>query len=338
MSCRKLNDSTTDVLAPYRSRYLDLANSRLGAEAIYCTDDFFAPMERMLNPAEPVFIDDKYDDHGKWMDGWESRRKRTEGHDYCVVKMGLPGRIAVIDIDTRHFTGNFPPRASVEACYSDTPLDDSTAWTEILSEVELSGDSHNIFEIENTANWNHVRLHIYPDGGVARLKLFGQVHKDWSEVAADELVDLAAAVNGGVALACNDEHFGVMGNILMPGKGINMGDGWETRRRREPGNDWVIIRLGHPGVVKQLEVDTAFFKGNYPDGVSIEGCVIADESSMADPGSLDWVPILKRQKLGADAVHTFSDELEAEVRASHLRIQIYPDGGLSRVRVIGHIS
>ncbi len=326
------------MLAPYRSRYLDLANSRLGAEAIYCTDDFFAPMERMLNPTEPVFIEDKYDDHGKWMDGWESRRKRTEGHDHCVVKMGLPGSIAAIDIDTRHFTGNFPPRASVEACYSDTPLDESTAWTEILPEVELNGNSHNIFEIENDANWNHVRLHIYPDGGVARLRLFGQVHRDWSEVAADELVDLAAAVNGGVAVACNDEHFGVMGNILMPGKGINMGDGWETRRRREPGNDWVIVRLGHPGVVKQVEVDTAFFKGNYPDGVSIEGCVVEDDSSMGDPGSIDWTPLLPRQKLAADAVHTFSDELEGDVHASHLRIQIYPDGGLSRVRIFGYIA
>ena len=294
-------------------------------------------MERMLNPEEPVFIPDKYDDHGKWMDGWESRRKRTEGHDYCVVKMGLPGKISIIDIDTHHFTGNFPPRASIEACYSDNPLDESTQWTELLAEVELSGDSHNIFEINSDETWNHVRLHIYPDGGVARLRLFGQVHRDWSEVAADELVDLAAAVNGGVALACNDEHFGVMGNILMPGKGINMGDGWETRRRREPGNDWVIVRLGHLGVTKQIEIDTAFFKGNYPDGVSIEGCNIEDEALLAEPDQLEWRTILPRQKLSADSLHTFLNELDDEVCASHLRIQIYPDGGLSRVRILGYI-
>lgn len=334
-----MNDSTEDKMASYRKRYINLANSRLGAEALFATDDFFAPMERMLQPQEPVFIDDKYDDHGKWMDGWESRRKRTEGHDYCVVKLGLPGKIAAIDIDTSFFTGNFPPRASLEACYSESAPDEHTEWTELLPESELSGDSHNLFDIENELTWNHVRIHIYPDGGIARLRVYGNVYRDWTGVDAGELVDLAAAVNGGIAITCNDEHFGAMGNIIMPGKGINMGDGWETRRRREPGNDWVILKLGHRGVVQKIEIDTAFFKGNYPDRVSIEGCDLGDSpSTNIDSNDADWTEFLPQQKLSADSVHTFEKELLASEAMTHVRIHIYPDGGLSRIRLFGNIK
>lgn len=334
-----MDEDAEKRLDQYRKRYINLANSRLGAQALFATDDFFAPKERMLNPVEPVFIEDKYDDHGKWMDGWESRRKRTAGHDYCVVKLGLAGTCKAVDIDTRHFTGNYPPRASLEACRSATPLADDTEWTELLPESVLNGDSHNLFELDNERTWDHVRLHIYPDGGVARLRVYGSVSRDWSVVDKDELVDLAAVVNGGIALACNDEHFGLMGNIIMPGKGINMGDGWETRRRRMPGNDWVILKLGHEGLPRKIEVDTAFFRGNYPDRVSIDACSLENEAEAElDLEALDWQEILPQQKLGADSVHSFEKELVSDSSITHVRIQIYPDGGLSRVRVYGNIT
>lgn len=190
-----------------------------------------------------------YDDNGKWMDGWESRRKRGEGYDYCIVRLGLPGQIAGVDIDTSFFTGNYPPSASVDACYSpDGDPQEGADWHEVLPSSSLQGDSHHLFEINTDRPFTHIRLNMYPDGGIARLRVYGQPLKDWSHVGADEELDLAAVENGGRALACNDEHFGKMGNIIMPGRGVNMGDGWETARRRTPGNDWVILSLGHAGM------------------------------------------------------------------------------------------
>ena len=208
--------------------YINLANERLGAKAIYSTDEFFGAMQRMLNPAEPVFLPDEFDDHGKWMDGWETRRRRGGGHDECIARLGVPGLIRAVNIDTRHFTGNYPPQASLEACYSEQAPDQGARWTEIIPVSPLQGDSHNLFDVKNAQIWNHLRLKIYPDGGVARLRVYGYAYRDWSKVSGSQLLDLAAVENGGRAVLCNDEHFGAMGNIIMPGKGINMGDGWET--------------------------------------------------------------------------------------------------------------
>ncbi len=318
---------------------INLANARLGAEAVFSTDDFFAPMERMLSPSEPVFIEDKFDDNGKWMDGWESRRKRVPGHDYCIVRLGLPGIIEAINLDTHHFTGNFPPEASIEACNISGSVDENTKWTKLVEQSSLQGDSHNLFEISSNEIWNCLRVNIFPDGGIARLRVYGKVHHDWSTTSGEELIDLAAVSNGGRALECNDEHFGVMMNIIMPGKGINMGDGWETRRRREPGHDWVVLQLGHVGSIKKINVDTAFFKGNYPDRISIEGANIESNSEHNNlPSDIQWQTLITEQALSADNEHLFEAEVEDIGAITHIRINIHPDGGLSRVRLLGHIQ
>jgi allantoicase len=322
----------------FTDQYINLAQPRLGAQVLYATDDFFAAKERLIDPAPPVFIADKYDDHGKWMDGWESRRKRTPGHDYCVVRL-CPGVIHGIEIDTAFFTGNFPPQVSLEACSSDAAPDERTEWHELLPRTDLSGNSRHYFEISNRQRWTHVRLHIYPDGGVARLRLYGVASFDWSRVPAGELIDLVAMQHGGRALATNDMHYGHMSNLLAPGDGLNMGDGWETRRRREPGNDWVILKLGHPGALQRILVDTAFFKGNYPARCSLHGAMlgdIADNEVQRDASY--WKLILPEVELGPDQKHVFEMEVLDVGPVSHVKLDIFPDGGVSRLRLYGHPS
>jgi len=323
--------TTTD----YSQRWVNLASSKLGASAVVCSDDFFAPMIRMLKEEPAIFIDDKYDDHGKWMDGWESRRKREPGHDWCIVKLARPGVIHGIEIDTTHFTGNYAPAASVEACFSAQDLpEDSQAWTQIIEKSTLHGDTSRGFDVDNDQLFTHVKLHIYPDGGIARFRVFAEPRVDWNQVGPDERIDLAAALNGGVALACNDQHYGHIRNLLAPGRGMNMGDGWETRRRREPGNDWVVIALAHPGIIKQIEIDTAHFKGNYPDRFDIRGAMHESESTeFLVKDSEHWGLLLPESKLGPDRVHQFENEIIKHQKVSHIRMNIYPDGGVSRLRL-----
>ncbi len=328
-------DDETDSFA---RRWVNLAEPRLGAEAIFASDEFFAPKERLLNPDPPVFVPGKYDDHGKWMDGWESRRKRTEGHDHCIVRLGLPGTIKGVDIDTRHFTGNYPPAASLDACRCEGDPGEDVAWTEIVPATKLGGDSRHLIAVENPGIWSHVRLNIYPDGGVARLRVYGQVHCDWQSRDPSELLDLAALVNGGRAIACNDSHYGSPTNLLAPGRGVDMGDGWETRRRREPGNDWAIIALGHAGEIRKVEIDTAHFKGNYPDRCSLQAAAVAGgtEDSLVTQSQF-WRILLPEQPMRADHQHLFEEELEAIGPVTHLRLNLFPDGGVSRLRVFGQI-
>ena len=265
---------TLDPNAPdFTRRYVNLADPRLGALALEASDEFFAPKERMLSPEPAVFIPGKYDDNGKWMDGWESRRKRTAGYDWCIVKLARAGVIKGFDIDTSHFTGNYPPAASIDAAFvAGGDPDASTQWTEIVPSMALQGNSHHYVEATAAAGaaYTHLRVNIYPDGGIARLRVYGQPQVDWQGASRTELFDLAAMENGGYVVAANNQHFGLASTLLMPGRGVNMGDGWETRRRREPGNDWAIIALAQPGVIRKIEVDTAHFKGNYPDRCSFQ--------------------------------------------------------------------
>ena len=314
--------------------WIQLEQPRLGSKVSYATDEFFAAKERLIEPAAPVFIDDKYDDHGKWMDGWESRRKRTPGHDHCIVRLGIPGVVHGVNIDTHFFTGNFPPHASIEACVSDDDVPNG-GWTEILQKTELTGDAHNFLDIDGDSIVTHLRLNIYPDGGIARLRVYGEIRPDYSKISG--VVDLLALEHGGRAIVCSDEHYGSMHNLNVAGRGVNMGDGWETARRRGPGNDWVILALGHPGTIDKVEVDTAHFKGNYPDRVSIEAALF-DSDEEVSVANKKWRPLLPESKLEMDKQHEYESELESLGDLSHVRLSIYPDGGVSRLRVFGRPS
>ena len=318
--------------------WINLAQPRLGAEVIYSTHDFFAEANRMLKPEEPVFIEGKFDDNGKWMDGWETRRRRTGGYDHAIVKLGLAGIIKGIDIDTRHFTGNYAPAASLEACYTSSTPDQDTEWETIIPSVSLQGNSHHYFEVDEDATFSHLRLNLYPDGGVARLRVYGQVQCNWSSKDKTQTYDLAAVEQGARAIAWNDEHFGCAANLLAPGRGVNMGDGWETRRRREPGNDWCIIELGHPGIIEEVIVDTAHFKGNYPDRCSIQAATVEGGTTASIiTQSQFWPELLQPGKLEMDDIKHFTD-IQAIGSVSHIRFNIFPDGGVSRLRLLGKLA
>ncbi len=321
---------------------IDLAAERLGGAVLYANDDFFAPKESLLKPAAPIFIEDKYTDLGKWMDGWESRRRRTPGFDWCIVRLGLPGIIRGVVVDTSFFRGNYPEQCSLEACNLDglPTVDQLTSetveWSEILPLAQLQGDSSNPFSIKNEQRFTHLRFKIYPDGGVARLRVYGEVAPSWDDIRRrGGQVDLAAVEHGGLVLSCSDMFFGHRHNLIMPGRAINMSDGWETKRRRGPGYDWVIIKLGASGEIERVEVDTAWFKGNFPDRCSLESCNLT-EGSLEDP-SLVWKALLPESKLQAHTRHFFTDELRDAGAASHVRFNIFPDGGVSRLRIYGKL-
>src|SRR5437660_3674027 len=256
---------------------VDLASERLGGAVLFANDEFFAPKENLLKPLAPVFIEGKYTDLGKWMDGWETRRRRTPGFDWCIVRLGFPGMIRGVMVDTSHFKGNYPEQCSLEACTIDglptaeELTAESVPWTEILPQASLNGDSLNPFAIVGESRWTHLRFKIYPDGGVARLRVYGEVVPDWNRLKQiGGEVDLVAVENGGMVLSCSDMFFGHRHNLIMPGRAANMSDGWETKRRRGPGHDWTIIKLGTPGHIRRLEVDTSYFKGNFPERRALE--------------------------------------------------------------------
>jgi allantoicase len=331
--------SDTEIPA-FARNFVNLASAGLGAVALGATDDFFAEVGRMLADAPPTFDPDRYDDHGKYMDGWESRRRRGPGHDHAVVRLATAGVIRGFDVDTSFFTGNYPPACRIEACNMAGDPGDDTNWTEIVPMTPIGPSAHHYLPASSQSVWTHVRLHIYPDGGIARLRVFGEPHLDRIALAG-QTIDLASGLNGGRVLAYSDAHYGAFHRLLSPGRGINMGDGWETRRRRTPGNDWIIIALGARGVVESVEIDTAHYKGNYPDACSV---LAADMPSGSDvlqqavvTAAMFWPELLAPQKLSADAIHTF-DELAALGPVSHVRVNVFPDGGVSRIRIFGKLA
>jgi allantoicase len=322
---------------------IDLASEKVGGTVVFANDDFFAPKENLLKVSAPIFIEGKYTERGKWMDGWESRRRRTPGFDWCIIRLGLPGIVRGIVVDTSYFRGNYPEHCSLEGASingqpsEDELKNDTIQWNSLLPQVKLAGDSRTSFSIQYNERITHLRFKIYPDGGVARLRVYGEVVPDWDLVKRDGgTVDLASVESGALVLACSDMFFGHKHNLIMPGRASNMSDGWETKRRRGPGYDWVIIKLGRPGSVDRVEIDTSYFKGNFPESCSLEGTNTTDlVDEKLTEASVAWVNILSRTKLQAHTRHLFEKELTDAGTVSHLRFNIFPDGGVSRLRVFG---
>jgi allantoicase len=308
---------------------VDLASERLGGAAVAANDEFFAPKENLVKVSKPVFLEDEYTDRGKWMDGWETRRRREPGHDWCVVRLGLPGVICGVDVNTAFFRGNFPESCSMEASEGE-----EGPWTEILPKSPLRGDAENLFPVETNGHFTHVKLHIYPDGGVARLRVYGRVAPDPERFSRGKEIDLAALENGALVAASSDMFFGARHNLILPGPPRGMHDGWETRRRRGPGHDWAIVQLGVPGTIHRIEVDTAWFKGNAPEACSVEVLEAGDPSSAA----ADWREVLPETPLRPDALHRFEEEVRAGPPATHARLNIFPDGGVARLRLFGLVA
>jgi allantoicase len=313
-------------------RLPDLAAARVGGRALYASDEFFAPKENLLKSGRGVWIEDRYTDRGKWMDGWETRRRRTPGHDWVVVRLGLPGIVRSVIIDTHHFRGNAPASAAVEACEAmndGRATLDQAVWRTIVPKSPVEPDAENVLAAADDARRvTHVRLTIHPDGGVARFRVQGVATSDLSSTARrDQPIDLAALERGGLILAASDDFFSAPINLIMPGDSVGMHDGWETRRRRGPGNDWVVVRLGQRGRLRRAVIDTGRFKGNHPESASLDAADAPGQNSVA---SLEWRPALERAALGPDEVHIFDLD---PAPATHVRLQIYPDGGVSRLRI-----
>lgn len=313
---------------------VDLAAERLGGVALEASDEFFAPKDNLVKPGRGRFEPDVYTDRGKWMDGWETRRRRGPGLDWCVIRLGLPGVIRGVDIDTHHFLGNHPAYASVDA-----KSGEQGDWMEILPRVPLRPGAQNLFGIMNSSAWTHVRLNIHPDGGVARFRVYGEVAVDWRSLA-DGDIDLANLRNGGRIVACSDRFFSPAENLILPDEPAHMGEGWETRRRRGPGYDWAVIQLGRAGLISRIDIGTRHFKGNYPERFSLDGCVAPDEpvDELTWP-EFEWVNLVPKSALRPDDQHMFeADSLGSQGPFTHIKLNIFPDGGISRLRVFGRVE
>ena len=317
---------------------INLAEPRLGSKVIFKTDDFFASANRIIDPNPPIFKEGVFDKNGKWMDGWETRRRRIKGFDYLIVKLGKPGKIFYVDIDTTHFSGNQPSYASLEACFTNKSLDSKSKWIKILKKKKLGPNKNHNFKIKNKSVFTHIKLNIYPDGGVARLRIYGELEIKKINFGK-KLINLTSILNGASIVGCNNEHFGRAENVLAPGIGKNMGDGWETRRSRGKNFDWLIIKLGRTGKINKIEIDTHHFKGNYPDKCSIQAAYIPEKISNYSivKKSNKWKPILNKVKLNAHKKHSFNNKIMKKNKINFIKINIYPDGGISRIRTFGKV-
>ena len=317
---------------------VDLAAAAIGGTALLSSDDFFAGKENLLKASTAAFDPTTYTDRGKEMDGWESRRKRVPGHDWCIVQLGVPGRIRAVEIDTAHFLGNHAPFASLDGCNAPTDatpdaLRDSMEWTPLVSETPMKRGSPNVQAVRNDLVFTHVRLNMIPDGGIARLRVYGE---PIPVQRATDPIDLAAVENGGLPLVASDSFFSPMTNLVLPGDSPIMSNGWETRRSRPPGMDWLILRLGQAGEVARITLQTHHFRGNYPDRAAVDALYWPDAPPSQLVNHPDWAEILPSTRLRA---HDSADTaITSRGPWTHLRLRILPDGGISRLRAWGHPS
>ncbi|MEV6301591.1 allantoicase [Actinoplanes sp. NPDC051861] len=306
----------------------DLASRAFGGGVVSANDEFFAAADHLVLPHPPGHAPKTFDHKGQVYDGWETRRRREPGHDFAIVRLGAPGVIHGVDVDTAFFTGNYPPHASVEAVevpgYPGPAELAAAEWVEIVPRSSLKGDSGNLFAVSDRRRWTHVRLRIFPDGGVARLRVHGEPMPD--PELLPKVFDVAAAEYGATVTDCSNMFYGHPQRMLMPGLAQNMGDGWETSRRRDDGNDWVVVRLAAPARIRFADLDTSHFKGNAPGAATLTGM---DERR--DAGN--WFELLPRVALRPDTPHRFRVTKAPEV--THVRLDIFPDGGMARLRLLG---
>ncbi|MGD3109990.1 allantoicase [Streptomyces sp. YGL11-2] len=321
----------------------DLADRRLGAGVLAANDEFFAERENLLTPGAAHFDPEAFGHKGKIMDGWETRRRRgtdgahpfpaEEDHDWALIRLGAPGVIHGIVVDTAHFRGNYPQSVSIEGtCVDGSPspaglLADDVKWTPLVPRTAIGGHAANGFAVDAAQRFTHLRLHQHPDGGIARLRVHGEVVPAPRWLAALGTFDLAALENGGQVEDASDRFYSSPTNTIQPGRSRKMDDGWETRRRRGHGNDWVRYRLTGQSVIRAVEIDTGYLKGNSAGWAGLSG---------RDGESGDWVELLPRTRLQPDTVHRFL--LHDAPAVTHVRMDIFPDGGIARLRLHGSLT
>lgn len=313
----------------------DLACRAVGGSVVAANDELFAPRESLIRPQPPVALPG-FGPKGKVYDGWETRRRREPGVDWAVVRLGVPGVVHGVVVDTRHFLGNAPPEVSVEAVHDlghpaaeDLPGLD---WVTLVARTPAAPGTPNAYTVTDDRPWTHVRLSLHPDGGVARLRVHGVPVPDPRFLAGT--VDLAALENGGMVLGCSDEFYGSAQRLIWPGPARDMGEGWENARRRGGGHDWVLVRLAGAGVVRHVELDTSCFVGNAPGEMRLAGCLAAG-ADLPGPGDPAWFDLVPHQPARPDTRHRVLVDSDRPV--THVRLDVYPDGGLARLRVWGEL-
>jgi allantoicase len=321
----------------------DLASRALRGSVLAASDEFFAEKENLIRPDAPSHRASTFGHKGQVYDGWETKRRRGPGgalpaedeHDWAIVRLGAPGVIGAVVVDTAFFTGNYPRACAVDACRVTgyPPSLDGARWTEIVARAALKGDERHVLAVSARERFTHVRLRIYPDGGVARLRVHGAVVPD-PALLEGLTFDLAALENGGDITACSDRFYSSPRNVLSPGLSRVMGEGWETRRRRDPGSEWLIVRLAGQAAIELVEVDTSGYLGNAPGAASLTVLDGLDGAGRdADPG---WSVLLESTPLLPDTPHRF--RLPAPVTGSHVRLNVFPDGGVARLRILGSLT
>jgi allantoicase len=317
------------------SELVNLAARRLGASVLAASDEFFGQKENLLRPEPPGHRPGTFGLRGQLVDGWESRRRRGPGEDYALIRLGAAGVIRRVVVDTAHFTGNFPAACSVAACAAEGypgPAGLAAAdWAEIVPRRELAGDHENVFAVADSRRFTHLRLTIYPDGGVARLRAEGQVVPDPRQLSGLPL-DLVALANGGTVVAASDRFYSPPENMISPGRAAVMGDGWETRRRRDGGHDWVLFRLAAAGQIRQAVIDTSCFLGNAPAAAGLGGC----DATVTGLDAANWSDLLPAVPLQPDTEHV--QRVAPAGPVTHVRLHIHPDGGLARLRLFGDLT
>jgi len=320
---------------------------RLRGSVVAASDEFYAAKENLIKPNGPVFVPETYDAKGQVYDGWETRRRRGPGgtlpddaaRDWVIVRLGVPGVVRSIVVDTAFFTGNYPQACSADASSAsgyptaEELITDTGRWREIVPRALLTGDARHSFKVTSGRRFTHVRLNIFPDGGVARLHVYGEVVPD-PALLEGLTVDLAALENGADIAARSDQFYSSPRNVISPGLSRVMGEGWETRRRRKPGYEWLVLRLAGRGVIHLAEIDTSWYRGNQPDSASLQMMDAGPAAaSLADEHG--WRDLLPRVRLLPDTPHRFRVDGEP---ATHVRLNIFPDGGVARLRLYGTLT
>lgn len=311
------------------NNYTDVINEKVGGKVVLFSDEFFAEASNLITAGDPIQDKTRFVPTGKWYDGWETRRHNTEEADWVVFQVGVASaQLVGVEVDTAFFSGNHAPAISVEAA-----VDENSEWESIISKIEC-GPSQRHFFVKPSGltenSYTRVRLRMYPDGGIARFRVYGKVVPVFSANAT--AIDVASVENGGVAIQCSDQHFSRASNLLLPGRGNDMSDGWETSRSREEGHfDWVIIRLGKLSSIQNVVIDTAYFRGNFPQQINVKAIKFEDESKLTIDS--EWIEIVPNSKTTADKEHEF--EVSKQDQYTHVLVSIIPDGGIKRVRVIG---
>ena len=316
----------------------DLASRMLAGAVVHADDEFFAEKENLLLPQEPVFDPALFGHKGKIYDGWESRRRRTPGQDSAIVRLGVPGVVHGVVVDTAFFRGNFPPQVALDGAWIDGYPDAhelaGARWRPLVRPAAALGDTRNPYPVDDETPVTHVRLWMIPDGGIARLRVHGEPTPDPRFLTGT--VDLAAAENGGRVADCSDLFYSSPGNILAPGRSRHMGEGWENARRRDDGNDHVTVALAGPGTVEHVEIDTSYYIGNAPGAASLHGIRCAEDLERPDA----WVELVPRTRLQPDCRHRFlvDSDASAAMPVRFVRLDVFPDGGIARFRVHGQLT